>query len=319
MRRVIIFCVFLTQTLISDVHANQNQLSFFYCQEPLTQKEVNLKFGSKDDFTTSLIESVYALNSIATQRGDNTAALKSATLIELLDSFITNEHDAHRETRGKPITKAMYKAAMKAWGATDEGNIDAVKAFNNPTLYRALGSNFQRLFSTLIVSYGLIQSDLTKVKKPRILDLGSGIGDTAYVINELMQERPSIVLADGSLNQLLGSAVEMPDATKVLLDFRKPLPFRNGSFNAIISVSAISQYTTPDEFSDLMLELKRILVPGGIVLFEFGPNSRAARQMSLDNFLEKMIRLGFHPEDDVALKIRVNRQVFYPILLRKPN
>lgn len=101
----------------------------------------------------------------------------------------------------------------------------------------------------------------------RVLDLGGGCGQIAFYIAEIAKE---VVLADGAKEALAvakKNLAHLANVTYQLVDIQAlPLPFGDNSFDRVVCYSVVHYLRDYDEFERLILELLRVVKPGGNIL-----------------------------------------------------
>ena len=120
------------------------------------------------------------------------------------------------------------------------------------------------------VPKGLRQDTALRVVQPggRLLDVGCGRGAVASLLSARFEETHGVDTDDEALAAAAERGVTV---ARVDLD-REPLPFENGSFDAVVSLDVIEHVLDPAVF---VRELARVLRPGGIVYLAT-PNVRFA-------------------------------------------
>lgn len=114
-----------------------------------------------------------------------------------------------------------------------------------------------------IPSYDELQiglADATSgVPARRILDLGSGTGQTA---RRVLERHPGATLVgvDGSEHMLVHARTLVPEATFSVGDLADPLP--QGPFDLVVSAFAVHHLDGPEK-ADLFRRVAEILAPGG--------------------------------------------------------
>lgn len=118
--------------------------------------------------------------------------------------------------------------------------------------------------------------NLLTIKPRRILDLGTGTGDglatliTKYPAAEIM----ALDIAEGMLQQARKKLTfwqRLRHKVKFIGGMAESLPFADKSFDMVISNLALQWC---EDLPQVFSELRRILAPGGVVLFTtFGPDS----------------------------------------------
>lgn len=109
---------------------------------------------------------------------------------------------------------------------------------------------------------GALASLLEPLRGP-ILDIpcGTGVYATAF-----MQIGYEVVAADASLPMLEVTGQREPGTYRVLCDISH-LPFRDGTFDAVMTIRLFSHYPK-DDIGRMLLELKRAIKSGGRVVFD---------------------------------------------------
>lgn len=194
--------------------------------------------------------------------------------------------------------------------------------YNSPgsaQLYAEYVSVLQRYFSTLLVGYTALHSDLPLDGKIAALDLGTGVGDTIAAIQKFFPNA-EVTGLDKSAPLLRRTLERFPSTRPLLGDFEVvPLPFASKSFDLITMICSANQYLPFEQFLLTAREALRILKPGGYVVVEYGPWNRAAPRAALvRKFLREMSALGFEIETYPLLRIDFSKHRYYPIVLRRP-
>ena len=96
-----------------------------------------------------------------------------------------------------------------------------------------------------------------------ILDIPCGTG--AYV-TALLQTGYDVIAADASPPMLQVTGRRAADTRRVLCDVNH-LPFRDGTFDAVVTIRLFSHYRQ-DDVTRMLLELRRAIRPGGRVVFD---------------------------------------------------
>jgi len=131
----------------------------------------------------------------------------------------------------------------------------------------------------------------------RILELGSGHGrDTIFFASNGIEVRALDYSEKGVeiLNKLSGEK-QLPITAKVF-DMKKPLPFADGSFDAVYSHMLFSMRFTKDELRSIFSEIMRVLKPNGFNFF-------SVRNVK-DKFYLKAAKLGDGIYDVNGFQIR---------------
>lgn len=98
--------------------------------------------------------------------------------------------------------------------------------------------------------------------KTPIIDLGCGSGnDTLYLINK----EKKVISLDYSEISIKKIKENIPEATAILHNIEKPLPFENNSSEIIISDLSL-HYFSREITNKIIAEIKRVLMPSGYLL-----------------------------------------------------
>ena len=119
---------------------------------------------------------------------------------------------------------------------------------------------YRRTFDDINKKIGLKSGD-------RVLDLGGGCGQIASYMARHVRE---VVLADGAKVALAIARKNLSrfaNVTYQLVDITVlPLPFENNSFDHIVCYSVVHYLRDHNEFERLVLDLLRVVKPGGKIL-----------------------------------------------------
>jgi len=131
---------------------------------------------------------------------------------------------------------------------------------------------------------------LSGYKPSRILDVATGTGDLAFCICSLRPDHVTgIDIAAGMLSIAREKAIRkgLKDTVEFLEADAENIPFPEGSFDAVTVAFGVRN------FADLekgLLEMKRILRPGGVMMIlEFSHPSRAPWKQFYDFYSRKII------------------------------
>ena len=231
---------------------------------------------------------------------------------------------------------------------------DFERTFNRPDtarLYSRFFSTRQRYFSAMLITYGILRSDLDLDSHLRVLELGPGAGDSTRIIRRLLPhatilafDKSAVFLKHLQKQHLKEDDEIAPDnlhffwentenpsqnddGLKVIpyqYDFKShnfPLP--DGSQDFVVSIAAAAQYLKPREFFLLLKDVYKVLRPGGYFIFDFGPHLRSRKKgTSLEQYLEMIRDAGFETEKHIGMNFKLNgpKGTFhlFPILLRRP-
>lgn len=105
----------------------------------------------------------------------------------------------------------------------------------------------------------------------RILEIGSDID--ARVAEALAGSTEAFVVGSNPDGNFPGRAATHPRLALLRCDGRR-LPFKNASFDAVVSVATLEHVNGLDEF---FAEVARVLTPGGVFYTSFGPLWSSAR------------------------------------------
>ena len=98
---------------------------------------------------------------------------------------------------------------------------------------------------------------------PAILELGCSSGrDTSVLVRHGFRR---ITATDLSRDALAACARAVPEATLVCHDLREPLPFADACFDVVVA-SLCLHYFAWDKTQEIVHEIRRCLVPGGLLL-----------------------------------------------------
>jgi ubiquinone/menaquinone biosynthesis C-methylase UbiE len=97
-------------------------------------------------------------------------------------------------------------------------------------------------------------------KNDKLLDLGGGVGRIARFFVGKVDD---ITVSDSSSGMI--EKCKSINSIKCVVSPAEKLPFENGIFNKIIIIEAIHHF---DNFDKVLMEVKRILKPGGMIIVE---------------------------------------------------
>ncbi len=121
--------------------------------------------------------------------------------------------------------------------------------------------------------------------KDLILDAGSGCGFSSIVLRELGFNVVSLDIIRHLLNYY-----QLPEMNPVLADICLT-PFRDETFGAIISISALqwiySDSNMEKDLNNLIISFHRILKPNGKVIFQFYPKTNLIMEKIGSTFKKK--------------------------------
>lgn len=129
-------------------------------------------------------------------------------------------------------------------------------------------------------------------EKIRILDLGCGSGaNTHFLAREgfnVFATDISQAAINNTIHKLNGLKAEVKTGTVSCIDFA------DNSFDSVVSIGVLECAGLPD-FSNAMLEIVRVLKPGGIAFLLFASDSDfriiGANELGLHGFTDKQIEL----------------------------
>jgi len=96
-----------------------------------------------------------------------------------------------------------------------------------------------------------------------ILDFGCGVGRVALPLFYAYRKPTACVDVDPACIDYLNS--QIPEANPTVCGYNPPLPFDDGSFDVIYAVS-VWTHLPPEKAHEWMLEMVRVLRPGGVAL-----------------------------------------------------
>ncbi len=143
----------------------------------------------------------------------------------------------------------------------------------NKKVYNAIAGHFS-------ATRALLWDDLKDLKgfaKPgaRVLDIGCGNGRLYQMFSGLSILYTGLDQSEGLIEQAKG---KFPAAHFVVGDMVS-LPFESASFDIIYSIAAFHHLPSEPERIQALLEMKRVLVPGGkIILTNWNPQSNWAKK-----------------------------------------
>lgn len=133
--------------------------------------------------------------------------------------------------------------------------------------YLNTGRPFSLDFQVYRRTFDDIDRKLGFQKEDRVLDLGGGCGQIAKYIAAKTAE---VVLVDGAKNALAIARKNLCHQANVrcqLVDITiLPLPFTDNYFNRVVCYSVVHYLNDFDEFRSLVIELLRVVKPGGKIL-----------------------------------------------------
>lgn len=121
----------------------------------------------------------------------------------------------------------------------------------------------------------------------RVLDLGCGFGDHLV---KLSKQKPEKLIGVDLSSELIEIAKRQNIANCELKvgDISEKLNFADNSFDLVFS-SLVIHYLSPEELSNMFLEVNRILKSGGEFLFSTDHPTFALRKESVGNMVENLV------------------------------
>ncbi len=117
-----------------------------------------------------------------------------------------------------------------------------------------------------------------------ILDLGCGTG---FSTTEVKKQGHDVVGMDKSFEMI--SFAKQKSLKKLVVGGFTKLPFKKNVFTGIISISSI-QWLKPEQYPDLIKELRRVLKPGGKIIIQYYPENKIEKKILKQEAEKKSFR-----------------------------
>jgi ubiquinone/menaquinone biosynthesis C-methylase UbiE len=136
---------------------------------------------------------------------------------------------------------------------------------------------------------------LKNVPEPFVLDFATGTGRLSYALMRRREFKGRIValdLSQGMLEQAASKLSSYLDRVDLLRHPSLPLPFPDAAFDAVCALEVLELFPNMDE---PLIELRRVLRPGGILLTSRGTeeSGRKAKVKSTSEFGALLQKNGF--------------------------
>jgi SAM-dependent methyltransferase len=139
-------------------------------------------------------------------------------------------------------------------------------------------------------------------KNGKILDFGTGCGFYAWFLSFLGYKSFGVDIDDfdkfdgmtrATENMVsdqsnLWSKLEKGNNNLKIFHYKNKLPFENNYFDMVIA-AAVLEHVEEKELSNVLLEIRRVLKPGGYFLI-----SRLPRKLSYLEYMAKIMKMGHH-------------------------
>lgn len=132
----------------------------------------------------------------------------------------------------------------------------------------------------------------------RVLEVGAGTGVNLGLYGADVDELVLVEPAEGMASRLRARAAESQFATEVVSASATKLPFADSSFDAVVATLVLCSVSDP---ARALAELRRVLRPGGVLLFlehVRSRNPRLARWQDRLTPFQKLVGGGCHPNRD---------------------
>jgi SAM-dependent methyltransferase len=189
----------------------------------------------------------------------------------LLNGVVIKRHQEEEQ----PMRAEIRELARKVYTTIDPLNVFVYKLLHRKVTSVPPASNRMRVGSRGIGRfmaagrncYVPLKAALTKYAsvdegKPRILDFGCGVG---RVLQYFAREPVELFACDVDASAVSYLQSEYPAVRCAVNDYEPPLPYADGKFDAVYSVS-IWTHLPPDQQIPWLLEIQRVLKPGGLAL-----------------------------------------------------
>lgn len=116
----------------------------------------------------------------------------------------------------------------------------------------------------------------------RILDVATGTGLIALGLANADREVHGVDLSQEMLNQAAAKATDMATALQFRVGSVYELPYRDGSFDAVVCANALHMVSEPERALD---EINRVLVPGGRAFLPTYCHAQTRRSRALSRLM----------------------------------
>jgi ubiquinone/menaquinone biosynthesis C-methylase UbiE len=133
----------------------------------------------------------------------------------------------------------------------------------------------------------------------RVLDIGCGTSDCAKVLFDNFR-RHKYTGIDNNPQYIASNTARFPHAEFILADRVTEELIRGASFDCAL-VFSVLHHLTDEQSADLISQLKRVIVPGGVILVAeptFWPGEKLGLRQKISNFLLSMDRGGHVRTED---------------------
>jgi len=295
------------------------------CQRLLTKPEsiksiVKLDFLTLEDVNESFFNTLHALTSSSKRVFERQEAPDRITNV-IFHSLLNLHFKIARRYFYKPAVLEVYYEILGHLAKQHSNEDNFRRAYDNETsfeIYKEFASPMQYYFSLVMVSYLALRTDLPLDHRLKFVDLGIGTGDTIQAVLKIFKNA-QIIPVDRSEKFIANYSEQFPGKPFLVTDFGKErLLIGSETQDVVISNSAASLCLSRKRFRMLLLDVVRILRPGGYFLFDLGGSHNILRKgESLEMFFKEMKGFGFDVEDDIGVGVQREDRVYFPILLRK--
>jgi SAM-dependent methyltransferase len=129
----------------------------------------------------------------------------------------------------------------------------------------------------------IIKVNLPHVQRPSLLDIGCGHG----LIHQHLQTANLEIVGVEMAAEVLQLARQANPEVRYLNHDGKTLPFESHQFDVAVTI-CVMHHVPPQQWLSFLLEMKRVVKPGGIaVIFEHNPYNPATRYIVANNILDE--------------------------------